>query len=96
MRSISRQEFHGYLRDRPLNLWKKHSVMRVKPCLLQHDGWLLFSNIWFVVMIPSAASDWTEVSSLPQRLRRSTTICARRTFMQDSVAGVNSMAIGES
>jgi hypothetical protein len=57
MRPILRQEFDESLRDRPLNLWKRYSVMRVKICLLQHDEWLLFSIIWFVVTIFPPISD---------------------------------------
>jgi hypothetical protein len=57
MRPILRQEFDESLRDRPLNLWKRYSVMRVKLCLLQHDERLLFSIIWFVVTIFPPISD---------------------------------------
>ena len=96
MKPISRQEVVEHLRDQLFNLWKTHSVMRLKPCLPQHDKWLLFSDIWSVVIVFSPTSGWIKASSLPQRLEKSTAIRTRRTIMPNSIAGVNSMAISES
>jgi hypothetical protein len=97
MRPILRQEFDESLRDRPLNLWKRYSVMRVKLCLLQHNEWLLFSII-HLVRRHDFSSDLRLNESVitTSEAEESTSICARQTIMPDSVAEAKSMAIGES